>query len=451
MREHKLKVGVSGVRGVVGEFLTPLLAADFAQAFGAYVGRGRVVLGRDTRFTGPMIEHAVACGLMAAGCEVVRVGVQTTPTMQIYIAETGAVGGIGVTASHNPAEYNALKLFNGEGLFFNHYERTELLDLFHQGDFTEVTNEEMLGLTVDEVTPWKRHVNRIVKHVDVERIRARRFRVALDGVNGAGSEMSVWFLKEVLGCELHAIHVDPTKTFPREAEPTPESLGELMALVRTMGCDIGFGQDPDGDRLAVCDEHGAMVDNDDLLALAIEAALARAPGDIAVNLTTSNVVDEVAAKFGRRVYRTAVGEANVVDRMKAVKALIGGEGSSGGVIFSGTHLCRDSYTAMALLLDRLATEETSVSAIAGALPRFFRRAGKVQFSHGKLGGLMLAMEKKHPAAQLERTDGLKLNLEDGWIHLRASNTEPILRVAVESRNEARADLLFAESMQMLRG
>ena len=178
MREHKLKVGVSGVRGVVGEFLTPLLAADFAQAFGAYVGRGRVVLGRDTRFTGPMIEHAVACGLLAAGCEVVRVGVQTTPTMQIYIAETGAVGGIGITASHNPAEYNALKLFNGEGLFFNHYERTELLDLFHQGDFAEVTNEEMLGLTVDEATPWKRHVNRIVKHVDVERIRARRFRVA---------------------------------------------------------------------------------------------------------------------------------------------------------------------------------------------------------------------------------------------------------------------------------
>ena len=450
MREHKLKVGVSGVRGVVGEFLTPLLAADFAQAFGAYVGRGRVVLGRDTRFTGPMIEHAVACGLMAAGCEVVRVGVQTTPTMQIYISETGAVGGIGITASHNPAEYNALKLFNGEGLFFNHYERTELLDLFHQGDFAEVTNEEMLGFTADEATPWKRHVNRIVKHVDVERIRARRFRVALDGVNGAGSEMSVWFLKDVLGCELHAIHVDPTKTFPREPEPKPESLGELMALVKLHGCDIGFGQDPDGDRLAVCDEHGAMVDNDDLLALAIEAALARAPGDVAVNLTTSNVVDEVAAKFGRRVYRTAVGEANVVDRMKAVKALIGGEGSSGGVIFSGTHLCRDSYTAMALLLDRLAAEATSVSKIAGALPRFYRRAGKVQFAHGKLGGLMLAMEKNHPTAQLERTDGLKLNLEEGWIHLRASNTEPILRVAVESRNEARADQLFAESMDLLR-
>lgn len=450
MREHNLKIGVSGIRGVVGEFLTPLLAADFAQAFGAYVGRGRVVLGRDTRFTGPMIEHAVACGLLAAGCEVVRVGVQTTPTMQIYIAETGAVGGIGVTASHNPAEYNALKLFNGEGLFFNHYERTELLDLFHQGDFKEATNEEMPGLTVDEATPWNRHVNRILKHIDVERIRARRFRVGLDGVNGAGSLMSVWFLREILGCELHAIHVDPSKAFPREAEPKPESLGELMALVKAKGCDIGFGQDPDGDRLAVCNELGVMIDNDDVLALAIEAALARAPGDVAVNLTTSNVVDEVAAKFGRRVYRTAVGEANVVERMRAVKALIGGEGSSGGVIFSGTHLCRDSYTAMALLLDRLAAEGKTLSEVDRALPRFYRRSGKVQFSHGRLGGLMLAMEKNHPSAQLERTDGLKLNLTDGWIHLRASNTEPILRVAVESRDESRADQLFAQAMELLR-
>ncbi|MFN8684434.1 MAG: phosphoglucosamine mutase [Acidobacteriota bacterium] len=451
MREHKLKVGVSGVRGVVGEFLTPLLAADFAQAFGAYVGKGRVVLGRDTRFTGPMIEHAVACGLLAAGCEVVKVGVQTTPTMQIYIAETGAVGGIAVTASHNPAEYNALKLFNGEGLFFNHYERTELLDLFHQGEFQVATNEQMLGIVVDDVTPWKRHIDRVLKHVEVERIRKRRFRVALDGVNGAGSRMSVWFLEEVLGCDLHAIHVDPTKTFPREAEPKPETLGELMLLVRAHGCDVGFGQDPDGDRLAVCDELGVMIDNDDMLALAIEAALAKQGGDVVVNLTTSNVVEDVAAKYGRKLYRAAVGEANVVDRMKRVNALIGGEGSSGGVIFSGTHLCRDSYTAMALLLDRMAGEGAKLSELGRALPRYHRRGGKVQFAHGKLGGLMLAMERQYPAAELERSDGLKLNLEDGWIHLRASNTEPILRVAVESRSEARAEEMFQRAMTLLKG
>jgi len=290
-----------------------------------------------------------------------------------------------------------------------------------------------------------------LKHVEVERIRKRRFRVALDGVNGAGSRMSVWFLEEVLGCDLHAIHVDPTKTFPREAEPKPETLGELMLLVRAHGCDVGFGQDPDGDRLAVCDELGVMIDNDDMLALAIEAALAKQGGDVVVNLTTSNVVEDVAAKYGRKLYRAAVGEANVVDRMKRVNALIGGEGSSGGVIFSGTHLCRDSYTAMALLLDRMAGEGAKLSELGRALPRYHRRGGKVQFAHGKLGGLMLAMERQYPAAELERSDGLKLNLEDGWIHLRASNTEPILRVAVESRSEARAEEMFQRAMTLLKG
>lgn len=445
MREHKLKVGVSGVRGVVGEFLTPLLAADFAQAFGAYVGRGRVAVGRDTRFSGPMIEHAVVCGLLAAGCEVVRVGVQTTPTMQIYIAETGAIGGIGVTASHNPAEYNALKLFNGEGLFFNHYERTALLDLFHQGDLPAAT--EIQQLTLDVATPWKRHVDRILPHIDVERIRKRRFRVALDSVNGAGSEMSVWFLETVLGCELHAIHVDPTKAFARGPEPTVDSLTELMALVRARGCDVGFGQDPDGDRLAVCDETGALLDNDDMLALAIEAALARGPGDVVVNVTTSSVVEDIAARFGRRVYRVPVGEANVVDRMRAVNACVGGEGVSGGVIFRGTHLCRDSYTAMALLLDRMAG---SLSALRRELPRYWRRSGKVQFAHGKLGTLMLAMENLYPGAVLERTDGLRLTVPAGWIHVRASNTEPILRVAVESRSERDATQLFEDCMALLR-
>jgi phosphomannomutase len=450
MREHLLKIGVSGIRGVVGDFLTPLLAMDFAQAFGTYVGGGRVVVGRDTRFTGPMIEHAVTCGLLAAGCSVVRLGIQPTPTIQIYIAETGAAGGLGITASHNPPEYNALKLFNHEGLFFNHYERSELLDLFHQSEFREARNEDMGAMDLDEDTPRRRHAARILRQVDVERIRQRRFRVAIDGVNGAGSRMSVWFLSEVLGCDLHAIHVDPARAFPREAEPKPETLGELQELVRREGCDIGFGQDPDGDRLAVCQESGQMLDNDDVLALAIEAAVARFPGDIAVNLTTSNVVEDVAAKYGRRVYRTAVGEANVVERMRSVDALIGGEGSNGGIIFRNVHHCRDSYTGMALLLDRLAATEQSLSQWAGTLPRYSRRNGKSTFAHGRLGGIMLAMEKLYPQAKLDRTDGLKIILPEAWIHLRASNTEPILRVAVEAKKDAHAEELFTRSMQLLR-
>src|SRR5262245_29304552 len=252
MREHLLKIGVSGIRGVVGEFLTPSLAGSFARAFGTFVGTGRVVLGRDTRRSGDMLVHAVCCGLLATGCEVVDVGIQATPTIQIYVGSTRARGGISVTASHNPPEYNALKLFNHQGLFFNHYERRELLDIFYESEFHSAANEEMQRITHDPEMPMRLHTERVLRHVDARRLKARRFRVALDGVNGAGSVLSCRFLEHALGCDLRAMWVDPAKPFPREAEPRPDTLGELQKLVCRERTDIGFGQDPDGDRLAVC-------------------------------------------------------------------------------------------------------------------------------------------------------------------------------------------------------
>ena len=281
-------------------------------------------------------------------------GILPTPTIQVYVGATRARGGIALTASHNPPEYNALKLFNAQGLFFNHYERGELLDLYHQSEFRQAANEEIRGLLSDFATPPKLHLDRILKHVDAERIRARKFRVALDGVNGAGALMSCHFLAEVLGCELHAIAVDPTKPFPRVAEPRPDTLGDLSALVPREHCEIGFAQDPDGDRLAVADETGRVLDNDDVLALVVDAALERLRGDVVVNLSTSSVIDDITAARGRRVFRTPVGEANVVETMQAVNAVIGGEGSNGGIIFPPVQLCRDSYTGMAFLLDRMA-------------------------------------------------------------------------------------------------
>ena len=212
-REHLLKIGVSGIRGVVGEFLTPSLACAFAQAFGTYVGRGRVVVGRDTRTSGDMLQHAVTCGLLAAGCEVMDVGVLPTPTIQMFVGSTRARGGIALTASHNPPEYNALKLFNTQGLFFNHYERSELLDLYHQSDFQQASNTEMRRVSSDYTTPEELHFRKVLQHVDVDRIRARGFRVALDSVNGAGSLVSCRFLRDELRCDLHAISVDPSKPF----------------------------------------------------------------------------------------------------------------------------------------------------------------------------------------------------------------------------------------------
>lgn len=449
-REHLLKIGVSGIRGVVGGFLTPGLACEFAQAFGTYVDKGRVVLGRDTRKSGEMLENAVTAGLLAAGCEVILVGILPTPTIQMYVAAIGAAGGIALTASHNPPEYNALKLFNHAGLFFNHYERAELLDLYHQSAFYQATNVEMRGVQVHATRPMAMHLERVLKHIDVDRIRARRFRVALDGVNGGGSEMSVHFLRDVLGCDLHAISVDPTQVFPREAEPRPDTLTELAALVRQQRCDIGFGQDPDGDRLAVCDETGRVIDNDDMLALVADAALERVEGDIVVNLTTSSVIDAVANRHSRRVFRTPVGEANVVEGMQSVRTAIGGEGSSGGVIFPPVHLCRDSYTAMGFLLDRLAGAPGTVGQRVADLPRFYRRDSKIRFEHGRLGPLMQSLEAKYPEAECNRADGLKLSFADGWIHVRASNTEPLLRLAAEATTAERAQQLQSAVEELLK-
>jgi phosphomannomutase len=390
-----------------------------------------------------MLQHAVHCGLLAAGCEVIDVGILPTPTIQIYVGHTRARGGIALTASHNPPEYNALKLFNGEGLFFNTYERNELLDLYHQSDFRSAANTEIGRVVAEADLPVRLHFERVLQHVDVERIRKARFRVALDGVNGAGSVMSVRFLRDVLGCELHAIAIDPAKPFPREAEPRPDTLGDLAALVRETGCAAGFGQDPDGDRLAVADENGCVLDNDDVLALAVDAALRRLPGDVVVNLTTSAVIDDVASAHGRRVWRTPVGEANVVEMMQATRAVIGGEGSNGGIIFPAVQFCRDSYTGMAFLLDRMAETGEPVSSLAHRLPRYFRKMGKAAFEHGRLGAMMQALEEGFPQAGTDRSDGLKLLLPDGWIHVRASNTEPLLRIAAEARSQSVVDDLYA--------
>ncbi|MCX6637344.1 MAG: phosphoglucosamine mutase [Acidobacteria bacterium] len=450
-REHLLKIGVSGIRGVVGEFLTPALACAFAEAFGTYVGGGRVVVGRDTRSSGPMLQHAVHCGLLATGCDVVDVGVLPTPTIQVYVAATGARGGIALTASHNPPEYNALKLFNGQGLFFNNYERGELIDLYHQSAFRRASNEEIGRIAEDYQRAPEMHIARVLRHVDVEKIRARRFHVAVDGVNGASSLMTPRFLVDDLNCEVEAIFCDPAKPFPRVAEPRPDTLGELAALVRRTGADAGFAHDPDGDRLAVCDELGRVLDNDDVLALVVDAALERLPGDVVVNLTTSSVIDDIAARHGRRVWRTPVGEANVVETMQAVKAVIGGEGSNGGIIFPPVHLCRDSYTGMAFLLARMVSTGKTVSELAAGLPRYHRRTGQAAYEHGRLGPLMQALEERFPDAATDRSDGLKLMWPGRWIHVRSSNTEPILRLAAEAKSEDEVEALFEDVLRLFGG
>jgi phosphomannomutase len=273
--------------------------------------------------------------------------------------------------------------------------------------------------------------------------------VALDAVNGAGSRMTPQFLRDELGCELHAISIDPEKPFPRVAEPRPDTLVDLSKLVKEHQCDVGFGQDPDGDRLAVADETGRVIDNDEVLAIAVDAVLSKQKGPVVVNLTTSMVIDDIAASYGAEVYRTPVGEANVVECMLASHAVIGGEGGNGGVIFPAVQYCRDSYAGMALWLDRLASSNKTVSDITVALPRYFRRSITVALEHGWLGTLMQRLAAQWPEAELDRRDGLKLLFKDGWLHTRASNTEPILRLSVEAKTEERVNELFTRAEELL--
>ena len=398
---------------MVGEFLTPAVAASFAQAFGTYVGGGRVVVGRDTRASGQMLKHAVTCGLLAAGCEVVDVGVLPTPTIQIYVASTQARGGLALTASHNPPEYNALKLFNAEGLFFNSYERGELLDLYHQSAFREATNAEIRGNVFDTATATRLHIDRVLAQVDVERIRAPAVprRARRGERRRLGDDARLPHQRPRLRAPRHLHRPDEAVSAHRRAAPRHARRARRPGA--STRAQIGFAQDPDGDRLAVVDETGHVLDNDDVLALAVDAALRRVPGDVVVNLTTSSVIDDVARAHGRRVHRTAVGEANVVERMRSFNAAIGGEGSNGGIIFPAVHLCRDSYTGMALLLDRMAETGQPISALVAALPRYVRRLTAVRFEHGRLGLMIQGLEQEFPDARTDRTDGLKLHLPAG--------------------------------------
>ena len=394
-REHLLKIGVSGIRGVVGEFLTPALAAAVRAGVRDLRRAGRVVVGRDTRAAGEMLQHAVTCGLLAAGCEVVEVGILPTPTIQVYVAETRARGGIALTASHNPPEYNALKLFNAEGLFFNHYERErtarpvppERFPPGHQRRDPQGTDR--LRVRARACTS-----RRVLKHVDVERIRGSRFRVALDAVNGAGSVMSrAASCARTLGCELDAIRVDPTKPFPREAEPRPESAGRPARLVLRASAHRSASRRirmATGWRCAT--KPAACWTTTTCWRWRWIARCGRMPGDVVVNLTTSSVIDDIAA-------RTAARLPHAGGRSERGRDDAGGErGDRRRRLERRHHLPGGSllprrYTGMAFLLDRMAETGKTVSELAGQLPRYYRQLGKVPFEHGRLGPMMQALEE----------------------------------------------------------
>jgi phosphomannomutase len=435
-----LKISISGVRGVVGQSLTPTLLTRFAQAFGTYVGFGRVVVGRDTRTSGEMVRQAVVSGLLSSGCRIIDIGICPTPTVQLTVCRLAAQGGIAITASHNPPEWNALKFVGPDGLFLDAGHARELLDIYHQGDYTKVSGSLMRPV---EWMPQaaEEHVRRIVSMLGPLRSGARKPRVVVDCGNGAGSILAPRLL-EALGAEVIGIHVTPDGRFPRPAEPLPENLGALCQAIRDHHADVGFAQDMDADRLAVVSEHGQPIGEESTLVLAAQLVLSRTPGPVVTNLATTHALEAVAARFGCRVHRTPIGEANVAKGMQKHRAVIGGEGN-GGVIYPPINFARDSLVGMALILHLLAESGRSISQLVGDLPPFFMVKKRLTFPSHRIGEALLRLKREFASYPIDVRDGVKVTLPEGWFIVRGSNTEPIVRVVAEAASEEAADKIAA--------
>lgn len=442
-RKTPLKISISGVRGIVGDSLTPQLAASFAQAFGTYIGRGAVIVGQDSRISGTMLKKAVLSGLLSVGCQPVEIGICPIPSIQILTKETKAVGGIAVTASHNPKEWNGLKFISREGLFLNYHQVEEFLDIYHQGEFSLVKVSQYKTPRSEE-NPTKPHLKKLLAFLDVELIQQKEIRVAIDCANGAGAVLAPKFLK-ALRCKNIFINAVPDGSFAHQPEPLPENIAELCSTVVKEKADVGFVQDADADRLAVVNEKGEPLGEEMTLALAARHVLGKKPGAVVVNLSTSQAIDDIAEEFNVPVFRTKIGEINVVERILALqgKTAIGGEGN-GGVVLPDIHPCRDSFTAMGLILEFMASSGKTISELQKEIPKYFMMKDKIEGTQEQASRIIRLLKKRYAdKGKISLLDGLKIEFEDFWFHIRPSNTEPIIRLLAEARSKQKAERMLA--------
>ena len=451
-----LMVSVSGVRGLVGIDLTPEVVARWAAAFGTWAKNGRpdgptarrpsVVLGRDARTSGPMFAAAATAGLLSVGCDVVDVGLVATPTVQLAVEHHRAAGGIILTASHNPVEWNALKFVGPDGIFLDGIAGTRVRELA-AGESLPRAGYKAIGGVEADADAIARHLAAVLalRAVDLRKIRRRRFRVALDTVRGAGGAVMPELL-ERLGCRVTAINLETDGLFPRPPEPVPENLRDLGALVRRSKADIGIAVDPDVDRLAIVDEQGRPIGEDYTLAFAVRAVGPSARRPVVCNLSTSLVVDDAAKASGASVIRAAVGEAYVARKMIELKAVIGGEGN-GGVMYPALHVGRDAPVAGALVLALLARERATVSELVARAPRYTIVKAKVPRGP-RLAPVYDGLRRRFPDAVVDTQDGLRLAWPDRWLHVRPSGTEPIIRLIAEAPSGADAERLIEEGRRL---
>lgn len=430
---------ISGVRGLVGSELTPQVAADVGCAFATVLGGGRVVLAADTRASGPMLCGAVAGGLMAAGCTVIDLGVVTTPGAALMVSLLEADGGVVVTGSHNPPAYNGIKLLSSNGRALPAELSQRVRQVWLRRAFT-LAEADGVGRLERHSGTHERHVEAVLKIVDAAAIAARRLRVVLDSVNGAGC-LATAMLLERLGCHVIQINGCPDGRFARPPEPVPENIAQLVGAVRQHDADVGFAQDPDGDRLAIVDQTGRCIGEEYTLALAARQVLSHRRGAVAANLSTSRLIDDVASAVDCTVHRTPVGEAHVVDAIVKHGCLIGGEGN-GGVIDPRVVLVRDSLVAIALICQLLAETHKTISALVADLPAYAMIKQKFACSPERAARVLSAVRRAFASQRLNEADGLRIDLPDAWLHIRPSNTEPIMRLIAEAPSQHAAQELI---------
>jgi phosphomannomutase len=450
---------ISGIRGTIGgragDNLTPLDIVKFTAAFGTFVKKkhtGRklqFVVGRDARISGEMVEQLVVATLTALGIDVINTGLSTTPTVEMAVIEYKALGGIIITASHNPAAWNALKLLNEKGEFISAEEGHQMLEMAEKEAFDFVAVDELGKLTTDSSTIDK-HIERIIdlKLVNRDAIAKADFKVVVDGVHSTGGIAIPQLLKALGVKQVTELYCQPTGHFPHNPEPLPENLGAISTRVIETGADLGIVVDPDVDRLALVTENGDMFGEEYTLVAVADYVLQQQKGNTVSNLSSSRALQDITEKHGGSYYASAVGEVNVVEKMKEVDAVIGGEGN-GGVIYPGLHYGRDALVGIALLLSYLAQKQVSLSELKLSYPAYAISKNKIELGKDdQLEPLFDHLKKQYSSYPVSTIDGVKIDFEDGWVHLRPSNTEPIIRVYAESSSEEKANTFAERIIQM---
>jgi phosphomannomutase len=440
-------ISVSGLRGLVGDGLSPDVAVRYVCAWAALAPPGKVVMSRDGRSSGPMLADSIRGALQAVGRACIDADIASTPTTGVLVRQLKAAGGIQISASHNPPEYNGIKLFSAEGRVIPAAAGERVKERYDRGTPPAWVGYRELGGVEACERAAAMHWDLVRATVDVERIRQQQFRVVLDANHGAGSRLGRLLLAE-LNCEVTLLGGEPDGAFDHPPEPTAENLAGVLEHVKEAHADVGFCQDPDADRLAVIDEQGRYLGEEYTLAMCVDHVLRSRPGPVVTNCSTSRMSEDIAAKYGVPFYRSAVGEANVVEVMQARGAVIGGEGN-GGAIDPRVGYVRDSFVGMALLLDAMAARGMTIAQLAAELPRYEIVKKKITLPRMQIAEGLEALQRRFVGASADRMDGLRLDWPGKWLLVRASNTEPIVRAIAEAQTTDEALRLCVEAAAVL--